>query len=136
MKYDLSGNDYTQFHAYIGITDDHQHTVNDNGSNQSCNVGGSAIIKFHIDDILIFGSEVLTGSMEAQYIEFDIPEGAETLKITINSTSDGNWCDSSAVGDAKLVVKGTVNTKHQIVVSAKEKLTTQWAIIKSDYKRY
>ncbi len=129
MKYDLSGNDYTQFQAYIGITDDHQHAVNNDG-NQSCNVGRSGIFIFHIDNILIFESEVFTGTMEAQYIEFDIPEGAEVLTITINSTWDGNWCDNPAVGDAKLVVQGTVNTKHQITVSAKEKLTTQWARIK------
>lgn len=135
LKYDLSGNDYTQFQSYIGITDDHQHTVNNN-TNQSCNVGGSAIFVFHIDDVLIFESEVLTGTMEAQYIKFDIPEGAETLTITINSSLDGNWCDNPAVGDAKLVVEGTVNTKHQIAVSAKEKLTTQWARIKSVDKRY
>lgn len=129
LQYDLSGNDYTQFQAYIGMTDDHKDNVNNN-ANESCNVGGSSIFIFHIDNKPIFESDVMTGTMKAQYIEFDIPNNAKVLSVTFNSSLDGNWCDNPAVGDPKLIVEGSVNTSKQIDVSPNGKLTTKWASIK------
>lgn len=129
LKYDLSGNTYISFHGYIGITDDHKDRIG-NGI-KSCDVGGSSIFTFKIDDTILFKSDLITGKDKAIYIDFDIPSDAKVLEIVLNSSPDGNWCDMPAVADAKLIADDSVKTSHQIKISAKEKLTTSWASIKS-----
>jgi hypothetical protein len=80
----------------------------------------------------MFKSDVLKGSdagenTEAVFVEFDIPNGAKELTIVAGDGGDGNSCDHSALGDAKLL------TGAARAVEPGGKMTGLWGGIKSSY---
>ncbi len=129
LQYDISENRYVDFRGYIGITNDRTTEI-DNHHNQSCNVGGSSIFTFKIDNKEVYKSELLTGRDAAILVEFDIPAKSNVLEIIINSGPDGEWCDHPAIGDAKLISDKTIVDSEQIFVNHRDKLVTIWAKIK------
>jgi hypothetical protein len=66
-------------------------------------------------------------NVEAVKVEFDIPAGAKELTIEVGDGGDGNSCDHSAIGDAKLL------TRQAFSVNRKGKITTSWGAIKGLY---
>lgn len=133
LKYDLTNNPYIKFEGYFGLSDHHdwhwQQNIHDNPN--SCSFGGSCIFTFKIDNTEIHKSEVITGKDSYAFIEFNIPIDATVLEIVINASPDGNGCDSAVIGDPKIFSDEAVETGEAISVNAQNKLTTQWAQIKS-----
>ena len=124
LVYDLSGDKYLRFEAYVGMSDEKDPT--------GCNHGGSSDFTFSIDGNEAFKSERLTGSeggenVEAVKVEFDIPTGAKELTIVIGDGGDGVGCDHSTIGDAKLL------TAQALAVEPANKLPTIWGHLKASY---
>ena len=127
LEYDLSGMKYVRFECYIGMSDE-----KDTGGNgaDSCGRDGTGDFTFEVDDEEMFKSEVITGCLDGENIEpvkveFDIPSGAKALVITIGDGGDGNGCDHSCLGDAKLM------TSAAGAVEPGNKLATVWGGIKA-----
>ena len=79
-----------------------------------------------------FKSETLPGSdggenVDPAKVEFDIPTGAKELTIVIGDGGDGNGCDHSTIGDAKLL------TAQALAVEPANKLPTIWGHLKESY---
>ena len=80
----------------------------------------------------MFKSELLTGgaagvNTPALLVTFDIPSGAKELTIEMQDGGDGNGCDHSCLGDAKLL------TRAALSVNSDKKATTLWGSIKASY---
>ena len=124
LVYDLSGDNYRRFEAYVGMSDEKDPT--------GCNHGGSSDFTFSIDGKEAFKSERLTGSennenVDAVKVEFDIPTGAKELTIVMGDGGDGVGCDHSTIGDAKLL------TAQALAVEPANKLPTIWGHLKESY---
>lgn len=120
LIYDLTGAKYNVFKGYIGLADEADINIGTN-ANASCNVGGSVIFIFEIDDKEIFKSDIIDGTMDPILVEFNIPIKSKQLKININSAEDTNWCDGAAIGNASLIksnslkqLKEDVNSDGQV----------------------
>jgi hypothetical protein len=123
--YDLTGGDYIKFEGYVGMADEKDPT--------ECDHGGSGDFTFTVDGTEMFKSDVLTGTeggenVAAVMVEFDIPAGASELVIVCGDGGDGNGCDHSALGDAKLLIAGV-----ETAVKPGGKLSTSWGAIKALY---
>lgn len=122
--YDLTGDDYKKFEAYVGMSDEKDPA--------ECNVGGSSDFTFKVDGKVMFKSDTLTGTeggenVPAEKVEFDIPAGAQELEITIGDGGDGNCGDHAAMGDAKL------ENARALAVEPIDKLPTIWGKMKARY---
>ena len=124
LIYDLTGDKYLKFETYVGMSDE-----KDPGD---CGHGGSGDFTFSIDGKQAFKSEVLKGTdggenVEAVKVEIDIPSNAKELTIVMGDGGDGNGCDHSAIGDAKLL------TAQALAVEPANKLPTIWGHLKARY---
>ena len=124
LIYDLSGDKYLRFEGYVGMSDEKDPT--------DCGHGGTGDFTFSIDGKEAFKSETLAGSeggenVEAVKVEFDIPTGAKELTIVMGDGGDGNGCDHSSIGDAKLL------TAQALAVEPANKLPTIWGHLKESY---
>ncbi|RKU25540.1 hypothetical protein C6497_15805 [Candidatus Poribacteria bacterium] len=124
LVYDLSGDKYLKFEAYVGMSDE-----KDPGG---CGHGGSSDFTFSIDGKQAFKSETLKGSdggenVEAVKVEFAIPTNAKELTIVMGDGGDGIGCDHSTVGDAKLL------TAQALDVDPANKVSTTWGSLKASY---
>jgi hypothetical protein len=119
--YDLTGGEYTMFHGYVGMADEKDPA--------ECGHGGSGDFMFYVDGAEVFRSDVLQGTVDGANVapvevELDI-KGASELVIEIGDGGDGNGCDHSAIGDAKLLIGAAVKSTG--------KLSTSWGAIKASY---
>lgn len=122
--YDLTGDNYLKFEAYVGMSDE-----KDPGG---CGVGGSSDFAFSIDGTEVFKSETLPGSdggenVDALKVEFDIPGNAKELTIVMGDGGDGGGCDHACIGDGKLL------TAQALAVEPANKLPTIWGHLKAKY---
>ena len=122
--YDLTGDNYLKFEAYVGMSDE-----KDPGD---CGHGGSSDFIFSIDGKQVTKTDTLTGTdggenVDALKVEFDIPSNAKELSIVMGDGGDGNGCDHSAIGDAKLL------TGQALAVEPTNKLPTIWGHLKASY---
>jgi len=127
--YDLTGAKYVKFEGYVGMSDEKD--VGGGGAD-SCGQDGTGDFIFDVDGTEMFASETLAGTTggentEAVKVEFDIPAGAKELTITFGDGGDGNGCDHSAMGDAKLM------TSAAGAVEPGAKVTTLWGGLKASY---
>ncbi len=122
--YDLTGDDYVRFEAYTGMSDE-----KDPGD---CGHGGSSHFTFSLDGTEVAITETLAGvtdgvNTEPFKVEIDIPANATELTIVMGDGGDGNGCDHSAIGDAKLL------TLQATAVEPANKLPTIWGSLKARY---
>ena len=122
--YDLTGASYRRFEAYVGMSDEKDPA--------DCGHGGTGNFIFSVDGEEAFKSETLGGvvdgeNVEAVKVEFDIPANATELTIVMGDGGDGNGCDHSAIGDAKLL------TGQALAVEPPNKLPTIWGHLKASY---
>ena len=122
--YDLTGDDYVRFEAYVGMSDE-----KDPGD---CGHGGSSHFTFSLDGTEVVVTETLAGvtdgvNTEPFKVEIDIPANATELTIVMGDGGDGNGCDHSAIGDAKLL------TSQATAVEPANKLPTIWGSLKARY---
>ncbi|GIX08148.1 MAG: hypothetical protein KatS3mg115_2551 [Candidatus Poribacteria bacterium] len=122
LVYDLTGGDYRKFEAYVGMSDEKDPA--------ECGHGGSSEFIFNVDGKEMFASGVLMGTeggmnVDPVKVEFEIPAGARELEIVITDGGDGNGCDHSTIGDAKLL------TAAALSVDPAGKLTTTWGTLKA-----
>ena len=127
IVYDLTGGDYAKFEAYGGIADD-PGSEGDAG----CATRGSTIFVFTIDKDKVFETPLLKGldagkNVPPFKIEFNIPKSSKQLVIDVQDGGDGNGCDHSSLGDARLL------TPKALEVEASGKLAITWASIKVSY---
>jgi hypothetical protein len=125
LIYPLTGDDYARFECYVGMSDEKE-------AGLECGHGGSGVFIFDVDGKEMFKSELLLGgeggeNVDAVFVEFDIPAGAKELTITLSDGGDGNSCDHSCLGDAKLL------TGAARAVEPAGKATTAWGRIKASY---
>lgn len=125
LVYPLTDDNYVRFEGYVGMSDEKEMGL-------ECGHGGSGIFVFDVDGKKMFESERLVGgeggeNVDAVFVEFDIPGGAKELTITLGDAGDGNSCDHSCVGDAKLLTAGAR------AVEPGGKATTVWGRIKASY---
>lgn len=125
LIYDLTGDDYVRFECYVGMSDEKE-------AGLECGHGGSGVFIFEVDGKQMFESDLLLGgeggeNVPAVKVEFDIPKGAQELMITLADGGDGNSCDHSCLGDAKLL------TARARAVESGNKATTLWGRIKVSY---
>lgn len=93
VVYDLTGNVYSEFSAYIGVSD----ASNNNSKNAS-----SVAFEVKVDGVSLYKSSVMKMSTPAEKISVAIPIGAKTLELITTDGGDGNTGDHSAWADAKL----------------------------------
>ncbi len=120
----LTGDKYAKFECYAGMSDEKDPA--------ECGSGGSSDFTFTIDGKEMKKTPVLKGTdggkeVDAFKVSFDIPSGAKELVIVMGDGGDGNSCDHSAVGDAKLY------TTALSPVTPQGRLSTTWGDIKSAY---
>ena len=125
LKYNLHGNNYIAFEGYIGITNDREFEIGKH-QNKSCFVGGSCVFTFEIDGKNVYESGLLTGEDSYEKINFYIPFDAEVLRVVIDSSEDGSWCDHPAIGDPKLIS----NSQIRYSIKPQSKVATLWGNIK------
>lgn len=122
--YALTGDDYGKFEGYVGMSDEKDPV--------ECGHGGSSVFTFTLDGKQMFKSDLLKGTVDGKdvapvKVAFDIAAGAKQLVVEIGDGGDGNSCDHSALGDAKLIRRGLT------AVSPQDHLSTTWGNIKSNY---
>ncbi len=125
LIYPLTGDNYVRFECYVGMSDEKE-------AGLECGHGGSGVFIFEVDGKEMFKSERLVGgeggeNVPAVKVEFDIPGGAKELMITLADAGDGNSCDHSCLGDAKLL------TGRARPVEPGGKAATLWGSIKASY---
>lgn len=86
--YDLTGENYKTFHALVGADDE----------TDACLMQ----FVFSIDDVEVYKSEEISQDMEAEIVDFDIPNGAKELHIYIDNLG-ADSCDHGDLGDARLM---------------------------------
>ena len=121
FAYDLTGGNYVMLQAYVGMSDEKDPA--------DCGAGGTSDFTFTIDGAEMFKSDTLAGTVDGEnvaplYVEFEIPAGSQELVIEIGDGGDGNGCDHSAIGDAKLLTSA-------VAVEPTGKLATSWASLKT-----
>ena len=124
LVYDLTGDNYRRFEAYVGMSDEKDPT--------GCNHGGTSNFTFSIDGTEIVATDTFAGTVGGENVdpfkvEFDIPVNASELTIVMGDGGDGNGCDHSAMGDAKLL------TAQALAVEPANKLPTIWGHLKASY---
>ena len=94
ITYDLSGGDYSQFSADLGLTWDYD----------ACGHGGTVEFIFGIDGIGVWESDKIVGirDVEPIHVEFDIPADTQTLTIVVTDGGDSINCDQWTMGNARL----------------------------------
>ena len=97
-----------------------------------CGHGGSSHFTFSLDGTEVAITETLAGvtdgvNTEPFKVEIDIPANATELTIVMGDGGDGNGCDHSAIGDAKLL------TLQATAVEPANKLPTIWGSLKARY---
>jgi hypothetical protein len=122
--YPLTGGNYGSFEGYVGMSDEKDP--------EECGHGGSSVFVFTVDGVEMFRSDLLQGTVDGENVapvkvEFDIPSGANELVIEFTDGGDGNGCDHSAIGDAKLIGAGVTP------VSPDGRLSTTWGEIRNRY---
>ena len=100
LVYDLSGETYTRFEGWIGMSDE-----KDLGA---CGHGGSGTFVFLLDGREVFHSPTLLGveggrNVPPVKVTLAIPATARELTIVMGDGGDGIACDHSVIGDAKLL---------------------------------
>jgi hypothetical protein len=122
----LTGDKYTRFEGYAGMSDEKDPA--------ECTFGGSSDFTFTIDGKEMVKTPVLKGNdngvdqdVAPFKVAFDIPAGANELVIQIGQGDDGNCGDHACVGDAKLLTGGLSP------VTPQGRLSTTWGDIKSAY---
>ncbi|WP_120512418.1 NPCBM/NEW2 domain-containing protein [Photobacterium salinisoli] len=90
VVYDISGGNYTQFRAFVGVDDE---------------VGGSGSVVFEVwvDGVLSYQSGTLTGSDTAQYVSINLNPDNYELKLVVTGAGNGVGSDHASWGDAKLL---------------------------------
>lgn len=133
LVYDLSGDDYEQFHGYVGIP--HSWPKDDSVCGGS---GGSIEFTFLVDDIEVYKSGVIIGvhHNEPTHIEFDIPVDAQTLTLIVTDAGDGGGCDHWTLGDARLLRRYSedvpIDKMIRETTPSKPKSTVPQTIIEDD----
>ncbi len=122
LEYDLSGANYVQFEAWVGMSDE-----KDPGG---CGHGGTSDFTFSIDGTEIVKTPTLPGADGGENVapfevKFDIPANAEKLTIVMGDGGDGIGCDHSSIGDAKLL------TSEALSVDPNGKASALWGTLKS-----
>ena len=103
LVYDLSGDTYTRFEGWIGMSDEKDL------DNEFCDDSGSGTFAFLLDGREVYRSSTVPGVFRLQHnpapleVVFDIPSTARELTIVMGDGGDGNRCDHSVIGDAKLL---------------------------------
>lgn len=125
LVYDLTGDKYVKFEGYVGMSDEKD-------AGLECGHAGSGIFAFSVDGKQMFKSDLLLGATAgvntpAVLVEFDISSGSKALTIEMQDGGDGNSCDHSCLGDAKLL------TRAALGVEPGKKMTTLWGGIKASY---
>jgi len=100
LVYDLTGESYTRFEGWIGMSDE-----KDLGA---CGHGGSGTFVFLLDGREVFHSPTLLGAEGGRNVPpvkvtFAIPAPARELTIVMGDGGDGIACAHSVIGDAKLL---------------------------------
>ena len=105
LVYDLSGDTYTRFEGWIGLSDEKDPRDEFCGDDR-----GSGTFAFLLDGSEVYRSSTLPGvtsrgewNSPAVEVAFDIPSTARELTIVMGDGGDGNHCDHSVIGDAKLL---------------------------------
>ena len=124
LVYNLTGGAYAKFECYVGMSDEKDPV--------ECDHGGSGDFTFSVDGKEMFKSDLLKGTdggenIAAVKVEFDVPKSASELLIEIGDGGDGNSCDHSCLGDAKLM------TSQAFSVAPGNKLAATWCEIKKGY---
>lgn len=104
INYDISGETYGMFTAYIGVH---------NGTNNNMPDSSSVAFEVKADGVSIYKSGTFRMKTPAEYIEVEIPMGTKTLTLITTDAGDGNTGDHSAWADAKLVV-GEVDPERMV----------------------
>jgi len=125
LIYDLTGSAYKKFECYVGMSDEKD-------AGLECGHGGSGVFIFSVDGKQMFKSDLLKGgeagkNIPAVKVEFDIPSGAKELQIDLSDGGDGNSCDHSCLGDAKLL------TSAGLAIESIGKSASVWGSIKTSY---
>ena len=103
LVYDLSGDTYTRFEGWIGMSDEKDL------DNEFCDDSGSGTFAFLLDGREVYRSSTVPGVFRLEHnpapleVAFDIPSTARELTIVMGDGGDGNRCDHSVIGDAKLL---------------------------------
>ena len=101
IVYDISNQGAKSFQAYIGVQADSSY----DGEYGECGftVEVDGVEKYHIDD--------LSGLEAQQFVDVEIPEGAQTLTLkTDNGTNGSTICDHSLWCDAKILCDREIQT--------------------------
>ena len=122
FTYSLTGGNYVQFEAWVGMSDE-----KDPGD---CGHGGSSAFTFSIDGDEVLKTETLRGVTDGEntpafHVLIDISSGAQELTIAVGDGGDGNGCDHSALGDAKLLTNATLS------VDPNSKASSLWGDLKA-----
>lgn len=122
LVYDLSGANYVQFETWVGMSDE-----KDPGD---CGHGGSGDFTFTVDGKEMAKTPRLTGTDGGENVApfevtFKINANAKELTIVMGDGGDGNGCDHSAIGDAKLL------TSEALSVDPNGKASALWGTLKS-----
>ncbi|WP_170419562.1 cadherin-like domain-containing protein [Ruegeria atlantica] len=97
LIYDLTGGDFAEFTARIGVDDSR-------GNN------GSVVFEVYVDDRLAYSSGRVTGATAAQDISISIGAAAETLRLVVAEAGDGRGNDHANWINAALVVANPSST--------------------------
>ncbi len=87
--YDLTGGNYDQFTAFIGVDDE-------SGS------AGSVVFEVWLDGVMAYQSDKLVGNDVAKYVSVNISDTVQELKLVVTDGGDGVGNDHGSWGDAKL----------------------------------
>jgi hypothetical protein len=125
--FDISGDSYQKFEAYVGMDDEKD--AGAAGAGDSCGFGGTCEFNISVDGSLEFESGFVSGmdgadNVEAIFVEINL-SGANELMIEVADGGDGVGCDHAAIGDAKLL------TGAALVVDAASKATATWGMLKT-----
>lgn len=125
--FDISGDTYGKFEAYVGMDDEKD--AGAAGAGDSCGFGGTCEFNVSVDGKVKFESGFVSGvldgeNVEAIFVEVDLSSASE-LTIEIADGGDGIGCDHAAIGDAKLL------TGAALAVDAESKAATTWGTLKT-----
>ena len=118
LVYDLSGDTYTRFEGWIGMSDE-----KDPG-NRFCADGGRSNFNFLLDGRVVHHSGPLEGVIlgeanpHPEKVVFDIPSTARELTIVMGDGGNGIDCDHPVIGDAKLLTSRVTGEGPALVTVA------------------
>lgn len=104
VSYDISGETFGMFSAYIGVH---------NGTNNGFPDSSSVAFEVQVDGVSLYKSGTFKMKTAAELIEVELPDGAQTLTLITTDAGDGNTGDHSAWADAKLV-RGEVDPEKMV----------------------